>query len=515
MPRNALLFVLWFTAFAGSVVAQEPTPDASPPAPTPAEAAEAIAPPRPESLDQDAEAREQLASLVTPGGLTADEAAARAVESAPSMEQARLAVRAAEAGARQAWQGFFPQLEVSARYTRLSPITQPSFGGVGFDDEQLATARAAVAGVDDPEARALWGSLLDVFGNSGSFSFPVLLNQYALRASVTLPVSDYLLTVLPSYRAANLAAEAQQIQVSVEERLVALRTREAFYELARARGALGVAEKALEQARAHRAQVAALVEAGAAARVELLRVEAQVAQARVAVAQAAGGVAIGERALRLLMHAPSDEPIAIGEDFSVEPPSPPGNLAELTERGLRDRPELVAMERLVEARERSIQAELGRQYPQLLLRANFDLANPNNRIIPQQQEFRGTWDVSVLLRFSPNQMGAARQRAEQARAALLEVRAQIEGVRDAVRLEVARAYEELQAARLALEAARVGSSAAQESYRVRFEQLEAGAAVTSDLIDAEAELTRARLQLLDAAIGVRLARARLGQAIGE
>ncbi len=510
MHRRTLL-ALALLSVTLRVVAQQDAPPVV--APSPAQAAATTEGSPPASSEPDA--RAELASLATPGGLTAADAASRAVASAPSMERARLAVRAAEAGARQAWQGFFPQLEVSARYTRLSRITQPSFGGVGFDDEQLAMARAAVAGVDDPEARALWGSLLDVFGSSSSFSFPVLLNQYALRASATLPVSDYLLTVLPAYRAANLAAEAQRLQVAVEERTIALRAREAFYELARARGGLGVAEKALEQVRAHRVRVEALVEAGAAARVELLRVRAQEARARVAVAQARGGVAIAERALRLLMHAPSDEPIVLGEDFSTGPAPLAGSLEELTARGLRDRPELAAMERMVEARERSIQAELGRQYPQLLLQANYDLANPNNRIIPQQQEFRGTWDVSVLLRFSPNEMGAARQRAEQARAALLEVRAQMESVRDAVRLEVARAYEELQAARLALQAAEVGLSAAQESYRVRFSELEAGAAVSSDLVDAEAELTQARLQLLNAAIGVRLARARLGQAIGE
>ncbi|MEM9070190.1 MAG: TolC family protein [Myxococcota bacterium] len=485
-------------------------------APTPEEAASAPDAPAPETeLSSDEEVREQLAALTTPGGLTSERAAERAVTTAPSMERARIAVRAAEAGARQAWQGFFPQLELSARYTRLSRVTQPAFGGVGFSGDQLAAARAATAAVDDEDARFLWNTLIDAFGDTDSFSFPVLLNQYAFRASITLPVSEIALSVLPGYRAADTAADAQRAQVSVEERAVRLRARESYYELARARAALTVAEKAVEQVSAQRRQIAALVEAGAAARVDLLRVDALLAQSRVNVARAQGGSAIAERALRLLMHAEAGEEIVIGEDFSQAVASPPGSLPELTQQALRDRTELQALSELADARERNIRAELGRQYPQLLVQANFDLSNPNNRIIPQQQEFNGTWDLSVLLRWSPNEMGVARQRAEQARASLLETRADIDALRDAVRLEVAQSYEELTAAQLAFEAARVGLTAAEETYRVRSDQLRAGAAVTSDVIDAEAELTQARLQLFDAAIGVRLARARLGQAIGE
>lgn len=481
---------------------------------TPQEAAVAPpTPPTPPSRSAD-DILEEFEGLVQPGGLTAEEAARRAVGTAPSMQRAELAVKAAEAGARQAWQGFFPQLEVSARYTRLSRITQPEFGSIGFSDEQLALARGAVDAVSDPNARFLWNSLLDAFSDTDAFAFPVLLNQYGLRGSLTLPVSDIFFTVLPSYRAANTAVEAQQAQRTVEERAVSLRTREAYYELARARGGQIVAARTLAQTEARRDQVRALVEGGAAARVDLLRLEAQVAQAQVANARAQGGANIAERALRLLMHA-DNQPIVLGEDVFTEPDPIEGSLRELVDQGLAARPEMIALRSLEEAQERTVTAEQGRRYPQLAVQANFDYANPNNRIIPQQQEFNGTWDLSVLLRWSPNEMGVARQRVEQARASLMQVRTDMDQLRDGVQLEVDSAFEALRTAKLAYGAARTGLEAAQESYRVRVEQLEAGAAVTSDVIDAEADLARARLQAIDAAIGIRLADARLRQAIGQ
>jgi len=504
MTRSIALFVL---AFAAPALAQEPAE--TPPPPPPAETAPA------QRLSTDEEVRAQLAALATPGGLTADGAAERALQTAPSVDRATAAVAVSEAGARRAWQALFPRVEVSFRYTRLSRITQPDFGSIGLDAEQAELARIAVAEVDDPEAQFLWNSLLDSFSNTDSFSFPVLLNNYAFRASLTYPVSDLFFTILPSYRAAESATEATRAQIAVERRTVGYRARETFYELARGRGALVVAEKSVEQAEAHRQQVAALVDAGAAARVDLLRVEAQLAQSRVAVARAAGGVRVAENALRVLMHADPTEEIALGEDFSVAPPGPSGNLDALVTRAVENRPEVIALDRLETARTEAIQAQLGRRYPRLALQANFDLANPNQRIIPQQQEFRPTWDISVVLSWSPNDLGDARQAVEEARAQLLQVEADRRALEDAVRLEVAQALAEWETAETTWEASRLGLHAAEESYRVRFDQLEAGAAVTSDLIDAEAELTRARLEVVDAAIGMRIARARIDQAVGE
>ena len=227
-------------------------------APTPEEtarAAETAEPAtRPGGPSSEEEVRAQLAALAEPGGLTADQAAARAVETAPSVRRAEASVRVAEAAARQAWQGFFPQFEASFRYTRLSDIDQPDFGGFEIGDP--AVLEGATEAVDDPDARFLWQQLISgLSSTSESFQFPVILNQYAFRATVTYPVSNVLFTILPGYRASETAAEAQRAQIRGEQRQVALRAREAFYELARARGTLVVAEKAVEQVEAHQRQV--------------------------------------------------------------------------------------------------------------------------------------------------------------------------------------------------------------------------------------------------------------------
>lgn len=447
-----------------------------------------------------------LEALYSEGGLTARDAAARARASAPSMESARLAARAAEAGADRAFVAVFPRLELSARYTRLSDVEQPSIGA-----EPGPEIDTAIEAVEDPAARALFRGLFDSF----NFEFPVLLNQYALRASLSWPVSDVFFTILPAYRASSRFAEAQRLQVEAQEQTIDLQAREVFYSYARARAALLVAEATVGQVEAHRQNVEALVQAGVAAPVDLMRVDAQLASARLGVERARAGVAIAARSLRILMHVQGEDPIIpVGENLLAIPPAPQASRARLVEHARDRRAELRALRLVVSGREEAVTARAGERYPHLGVQANYDYANPNQRVFPQTEEFRGTWDVSVVLSWSPNDTWAGQAGVAQARAELAQARADIAALNDAVEVEVTQAYENYQAARASVEAAQTGIQAAEESYRVRVEQMRAGTAVTRDLIDSEAELTRARLEYVDTLIMLHIARARLDRAVG-
>jgi outer membrane protein len=60
-----------------------------------------------------------------------------------------------------------------------------------------------------------------------------------------------------------------------------------------------------------------------------------------------------------------------------------------------------------------------------------------------------------------------------------------------------------------------GLAAAEESYRVRQALLAAQRATAVELVDAETELTRARITSLNARIDLRVAMAQLSHAVGN
>jgi outer membrane protein TolC len=503
--RSALLVVVALLTMRSVAAAQ---PRETPP-PTPPTAQEAVVIPQPERFDLDA------ALATTPGGLTADAAAERAVETAPSIARAEAAVRIADAGADRAWISVYPRLNLSARYTRLSTEEAGSLGGGGLTPEQLAGLNALAGGVEDMESQTLHRVHLGTLEGLTSFSFDPQPNQFALRAEVTYPVSDLFLTILPAYRASQSFAEAQRLQVDGERLTIAQRAREAFYTYLRARGALAVARSAVAQAEAHRGQVAALVEAGTAARVELMRVDAQIARARVVVARAEAGTALGATAIRALLHLPPDAEIGVAEEIDGPIDAPPETPAVLVARAQRERVELRALRMVIAARDHARTARANARLPHFAVSGGVDYANPNARVFPQANRWDLTWDVSAVLTWSPNDAFTADVELGQAEAEIAQARADVAALEDGVRLEVTQAHADLVASRSAYDAATVGLAAAEESYRVRREQLEAGVAVTNDLIDADAEVTRARLDALDALIEMRIASTRLRRALGD
>jgi outer membrane protein TolC len=277
-----------------------------------------------------------------------------------------------------------------------------------------------------------------------------------------------------------------------------------------------VARSSQAQSEAQRRDVAELVGAGTLARVEAMRADAQVAAATVAVARAEGAVAVARTALRTLLHRPGDQDIAVTERFGEPLPALAESKDELLTRALQARKEVAALRTIIKSHELRAQAEGGNRFPKLGVGGRFDYAKPNQEIpsFGEEWDWEDSWAVIGTLTWSPNDFAAAGARVGQAEADRAQAVADLQSLEDALRQEVAAAYEDYQAARQAMDAAMTGILAAEESYRVRREQFRAGAAVATDVIDAEAELRRARLELINAAIDVRIARARLDRAVG-
>ncbi len=488
-------------------------PAAEPPVP-PSSAVEALPPSPPAATEYGPpEGVDVEAVLRGEGrGLSADAAARIAIETAPGVDRARAAQRQAAAGASRALNGFIPQLTISFRYTRLSDIQNGTFGGGQTVDPALIPM--ITAGVDDPDARRLWDQTLRAQAAQANYTFPIFLDQFAFRGTLVYPVSSVLASILPTYESARANEAAAEARVAAQRREVGLSARETFYQYARARGALAVAQSSLQQAESRYAQAQAFVEAGTSAPIDALRARAQVAAAQVAVVRAEAGVRIGGVALRTLMHLEPGTPIAVGEDL-LGPLAPiDGDEARLLERALARRDDVAAVERLIEAAGHSVDAAEGSRYPTVALQANLDYSNPNPRVFPQTDEFRESWDISAVLSWSPHDLLNGEAQADEARAQRDQVRADLRQLRDAVRLAVTDASATYRAALQALDAARLGVEAADESYRVMMERYRAGAATASDTIDASAEQVRAQLDLVNAAIDARIAHARLRRAIG-
>jgi outer membrane protein TolC len=438
-----------------------------------------------------------------PGGLTADAVALRAAQTSFTAQAQEQVLRGAAARLDAAWAAFLPRLSGTFRYTRLSDLTLPSL----FPSTVNFVGTTAPGGTLNPAptvAISLAGA-----------SFPVILDNWLIQGTLVVPLSDYVFRLTQNYSAANKSVTAAKYDLAVARAKSATEGRIAYYNWLRARGSVVVAKLALEDQKTHLGDTRNLLEAGKASKVDVLRGETGVAAAELAVEQATHFSELGEAQVRIAIHAKDDEAIAIGETVDGDVPAYGGVLTALVAEGQSNRLEIKSLKATSDALHDQATVLRAGAYPQLAAVGNVTYANPNQRLILAQAQWFPTWDVSLQLTWSPNDVVSARANGADVESKAAQLEAQKQAVRDGIALEVTQAFQAVQEADFSLRSTDKQLVSAREAVRVARELFKAGLVTSTTLTDAETELTRARLQSLNAHVDARIARVRLDHALGR
>lgn len=471
----------------------------SAPAPAIAPAA-AAAPAAPVSAEASVFEARLSKELGVGGGLTSESLAASAVSTNYTLQSKRSQAESAAAQTDKARWGYLPRVTVQARYTRLSSIGVPVLGSL-------------VAAPGYPE-----GPLpMDAQLYNVPLSFPQVLDQYSLTAALLVPVSDYFFRVAPATSASAANERAARFEADATGRAVATDAKGLYYAWVGARLTAIVAELSLEQARAHGEDVKHALDAGTASPADKLRVDSRIADAERMLESARHAAADLEEQIRIARHDPDNATYVIGEDVRGEVPvgGLPDDLRVLVRQALEHRPEFQALSARSDAAARAVSLERAAYLPRLDLFADAIYANPNQRYFPQQKEWKGTWDAGAQLTWVLTDVPAAAASTRAAEANLASLRSEVRALEDRVRREVSQALQARLDARAAVRTSKTGLDAAEESYRVRRALFQNGRATSTELLDAELELTRARLAALNAGLELRMSTARLSYAVGE
>jgi len=435
-------------------------------------------------------AQEQPAEPAAPPvlRLSLDQARERARASAPSVEEARALEEAARAEVDLSRAARRPQLELSAGYTRLSDVPELTLALPGAPPRTI---------------------------------FPNLPDNYRTRLDGRLPLYTGgragALT-----RAAEAEAAAAGGEVSAREADLLLETTRAYWALVTLRETERVLAESLVAYEAHLVDARNRHEAGLAARNEVLAVAVERDRAELARLRASHAAAVAEADLGRLVGAPPgtrmDPAETLAEPPTASPPlAPPGaeDTATLAAEALSRRPERAALHERIAAAEARVEAERAAGRPQVTVGAGFDYANPNRRILPPAAEWQDSWDVSLNLSWSLFDGGRGAAAARRAARRADALRRQAEDLDRRIRLEVTARALEAEAALRAVAVAARNVEAARENSRVASERHQAGVVPSSERLDAEVLLLRARLDHTEALAQLRTARAALDRARGR
>jgi outer membrane protein TolC len=280
-----------------------------------------------------------------------------------------------------------------------------------------------------------------------------------------------------------------------------------------------VIRQSVEQMTEHLKDVKNLSQQGMATDADVMKVQVQLSDVKVKQLEARNTARLTSMALNSLIRNSLDAEI-LPSDTPAIPQNAAGavyteNLSTLQNYARDHRSELKSMQLRRDINRAGVIVAKGGWYPQVYLAANYDYARPNQRIIPPKDQWDGTWDVGVTLQWNIWDWNATGHLAAQAEAALRQSEAGITQLNDAVTLDVAQQYYNVQTAKEKVDVAFGGMEQAQESYRMTSEKYKNGITSSTEMLDSEIALLQAKLTHTQAIVDCTLALARLKKAIGE
>ena len=427
-----------------------------------------------------------LAAVAQPRPLSLEEALAAGIERSPGLHASRLELEAASARSREVAAGRLPSLKLGGGYTRLSEV---------------------------PDFQVTLPISPDPIVVSQSY-----FNQFNLRLGVQQPLFTGF-RLQAGERSARLleAAAGQDLEKNRAELVFAVKA--AYWGLARSREFEKVIDENVRQVGEHLKDVRAFFDQGLATRNDVLRAELELSNAEIMRIDARNAAEVALTTLVSLIGLPLDADIDLTTSVESRASRIPAEAGkgdgDPIERALAQRPEIKSAEFRIKASEMGVKAVRSAFLPQVYLSGNYYYLRPNPRILPSLDRFKGTWDVGVSVSFDIWNWGQTKRQTEQAEARLGQAREARKVLEDQAVLEVTQCRLSLARAGEKVRVAGQAVGQAEENLRVTTERFKQGVALSSDVLDAEVALLRAKLGRTQAAIDQVVAQARLEKALGE
>lgn len=441
-------------------------------------------------------------------GLTAKEVARRAVASSHTIEVKNAELRSAAAKVDSSMYQFLPRLGFKAGYTRLSPVSVSLGGGNTLVTRGSGPVRVgANGGIETTDGSPV------VAAYTG-FNLKSINDNFSLGASLSVPISDYVLRMSDSIEGTKRSQAATELNVKAERAKVEGDARVAFFNWARAIGQVAVTEKSMERVNARLKDVEASFTVGMVTKTDVLRLQSLVATTEAGLETAKGFRELAAQQLAVIMNDPEPN-YSLGEDVLAQPASRPLEpLNQLVTEAQKQRFELLAIEQVASSLGYAESVVRAGQLPRLDGFANYDYANPNQRHF-YQPGWKGTWAVGAQLTWTVNDVLTSRASGDDFAAQRDAFVANRRAMADGVRLEVTAAYTDAKRAAAELEAAKRAMEASQAAYDTAIQLFKVGKATTTELIDSESELVMSQLRLINAHIDTKVAETKLSRALGR
>jgi outer membrane protein len=351
-------------------------------------------------------------------------------------------------------------------------------------------------------------------GGTVAFAIPQIVNQFGNRLSVSQVIYAGGRAV-NVYRSSEFLEKAAELdfdrdRLEIKQNIIA-----AYFNLYK----LQVTGRVLDENKkvfvSRLADTKSFLKQGLALDVDVLKVELALTTLETNRQEVLNGLAVGNYGLALMLGVNEQTVFELEDDTQLFLGKSVEGLQGYLNGAVAARPDLLAIEQRKLAGERGVEVAKGALYPVVSVGGNAVLNNPNQRVFPQEANFKATWDLGVTVSYNLSNLYTAKYQVQEAQINVSQAGLLKEQATEGVKMEVAAAYYGYLTAIKKVELGEKSVLQATENQRVVKKRYDGQIATVTDLVDADFMLLQSKINVANARADVEVGYYKLLKVCGK
>ncbi|APZ43914.1 TolC family protein [Acidihalobacter ferrooxydans] len=437
-----------------------------------------------------------VAAQAPAGTLTFEQAWAAALAQTPAMLKARAQVAEATGAVKEARGHLLPKLDAS--FTGSGSNNGLNVFGMKLQQGNATYNDFGAGGYTGPAS---------LFNKPANLNDPGWYRNYESKVQLQIPVYNGGKVWAYLHKAQAYLSAARSGDTAARQKLT-LQVLQAYEGVRAAQAFVGVANKAEAAAESYVQITNKLYKRGVVSRNDQLRADLNLGNAKLRASEARAQLAKAIEQLRVLTGLPDSEPIKVAQALHVKVPD--ASLAELQREALVDNPGIRALGLQLQGAQAGVQA------------AQADYLPHFNIVVSHQWDDasfgiggRPSSTVAGVLTWNLFDFGARSGALDQAQAKTNLQTAKLRSAQDQLRLKINSAWHDVRLAKERVQVRKLAIRQSKEALRLERLRYEKGVATMTELLATQAELDKARGDLVKAQYQEIMQRAGLLLGIGR
>ena len=421
-----------------------------------------------------------LPSVLFAQPLTLEESIAIALKQSFVINIAKEGTRGAEAQKKEAMTGFLPKFSTSYSYTRLNE--EPNFYFPGFPPLMPA------------------GNMTT--GTINNYNWVIEARQPLFAGG----------GILANYEASKVAENAARVEETAKTLDVVLDVKTAYFNILRMQRLTDTARRQVEMLGAHSEVADNFFRVGLIPKNDMLQAEVELANGKQTLVKAKNAVQLTKARLNTILKRDVLTPVEIVDSLDYKPMRQ--SFDECLGIARQHRPELKISALRVEQAGKMVSAAKSEFFPAVSLVGNYARFGDTASLSGTQYKNMESWQVMAVANWNFWEWGKTKYRVDAGKARENQAMDQTRELNDQIALEIKNAFIVLQEAESQIAVSQKVIEQAEENFRIAEARYKERVARSTEVLDAQTLLTKAKAEYANALADYNIAHARLQRAMG-